>query len=61
MKRFAIDLGVVGFNRVWGDVRLPPVGYANYLMGMVLIRLPFERLVEMARYANDFGVGSIVV
>jgi hypothetical protein len=28
MKRFAIDLGV-GFDRVWGDVRLPSVGYAN--------------------------------
>jgi hypothetical protein len=27
--RYANDLGVMGFDLVWGDVRLPPVGYAN--------------------------------
>jgi hypothetical protein len=42
------------FDRVWGDVRLAPVGYANDLMVVVWIRLP------MARYANDLGVVGFV-
>jgi hypothetical protein len=39
-------------------MRLPPVGYANDLMVVVWVRLPFaKRLEEKARYANDFGCG----